>query len=132
MNGEETKPTPENEQAEPAKQEEPAPPSTSLDRIWAVELQGALENELKELESRLPEYLKRLRTNLKHQLRDLRRGAGSLKQDDAREKELIDRLAVLEKIARRLSRFRTAPDPSLEDLVDLSKRIAKANRQLGK
>ena len=115
---------------------EPTPPRPAeeleeLDRLWLTEMQAALDEELAELDRQVTEHLKRLRTNLRTQIRHLRKSVKGLNTGAERD-ELLAKAAAMEKTARRLAEFRTLPDPNLEDFLALLKRLAKANKKIGR
>lgn len=105
-----------------------------LSRLRARELSGALESELGELEKMLPKILEEIQTDFIEQIGELKivmaKKARRIIDED--EKTTAAFSEYMEKIAQRLSDYRTSSDYDLDDLIKLTKRLEKTRKRMGR
>ncbi len=106
----------------------PPPPHDPLHRLRVEELSRALREELDALEQRLPDFLDDVLEILEDRLTALREEVARRDQAmaNADSPARLFHATQLEKIARRVARFRALPQGTLADLLKLDTRLAKS------
>lgn len=128
-------PAPRRPRGRPRKQsvtpETPEPGSAAaalaeLQALRAREIRAAALAEVEALEGSLAATLQQAEKNFRAELDTLRRAVTSPASPDDPA-----RTAALEKVARRLAKFRASDDSGLDALATLANKLGKAARKLG-
>lgn len=101
-----------------------------LNSLRLHELKGALRSELEETRTALDGVLARLRQEIDRELSELEGVVARLDGEQSAAPEVLELTGIVEKLADRLSKFRSEQNPSLEDAAKLLRRLGKTAKKL--